>query len=148
MDSCLNFPNKGQDDFSLLSKDLSACKTYWVYKIEYTKWWAVHKGSPWTGFMKGPHPEGWAMFCSFFVYVPFVQIYFRISPSLVGRGKQASSNGNNNQQSTTTILLATDKPVNFFLVIEVFQMLQKAKTHSIPLGNHVTQQNRKSVGAN
>ena len=27
-----------------------------------------------------------------------------------------------------------------FLVIEVFQMLQKAKTHAMPLGNHVTQQ--------
>ena len=46
------------------------------------------------------------------------------------------------------IHLATDILVNFFLVIEVFQMLQKAKTHAMPLGNHVTQQNRKSVSAN
>ena len=28
------------------------------------------------------------------VFRPFAQIYFRISPSHVGRGKQASSNGN------------------------------------------------------
>ena len=29
--------------------------------------------------------------------------------------------------------------MQIYLVIEVFQMLQKAKPHAIPLGNHVTQ---------
>ena len=43
--------------------------------------------------------------------------------------------------ATVTVCTWHDRyTCQIFLVIKVFQMLQKAKTHAIPLGNHMTQQ--------